>query len=191
MKTVNISQLQEVLLAIEEGKISIKDILNLINKYDEKKDELKPKEFDPNNINLIIDYSRNLKQMIKAGKYAWANKEITEEHFPLLTRVRGKKIQISAKLFYFNRSISSSDVISEMEKEGYRPATLAELLALGEEYPAIQTEFPVVALGFIWSFNNSGRRVTVLRFGGSRRGVHLYWFNINWNDTFRFLAIRK
>lgn len=189
MKTVNISQLQEVLSAIEEGKISIKDIIKLINENNEKEEELKSKEYEPDNINLIVNYSRDLKQMIAAGKYAWANKDITEEHFPLQTELRAKQLSLSTKLFHFNRLISSKDAIFEMEKNGYHPANLAELLALGEIYPNIQKEFPVTALGSVWNFADSGHRVPALRFGGSRRGLHLYWFSIKWNKDYRFLAV--
>jgi undecaprenyl-diphosphatase len=53
------------------------------------------------------------------------------------------------KLFHFNRDISSEDAIAEMDKDGFRPATLAELLALGEAQPELQKQFPIIALSSV------------------------------------------
>jgi len=142
-------------------------------------------------IKLTVDYSRTLKEMINAGNYGWANDDITEKNFPLPTKLLGKKITASTKLFHFDRRISSEDAISEMNKAGYRPATLAELLALGEAHPELQKEFPIVALGSVWRGEDGGHVVPVLGFGGHRRGLVLYWLGNVWPDVCRFFGVRK
>jgi hypothetical protein len=78
-----------------------------------------------------------------------------------------------------------------MDKAGYRPATLAELLALGEAHPELQKEFPIVALGSIWHDADGNRDVPVLSFDGSRRKLFLNWFVNDWYVNFRFLGVRK
>ena len=135
---------------------------------------------------LNVNYSRTLKEMIIAGNYDWINGDIKEKNFPLPTELLGKKITASNKLFHFNRSISSENAISEMNKAGYRPATLAELLALGEAYPEQQKEFPIVALGSIWC-----RTVPGFGFVDFERRLGLAWFGIGWEYNYRFLAVRK
>ena len=84
---------------------------------------------------LHILASISLKDRIARGKYDWVNSDITEEHFPTNIPVA---YDAEYKLFHFNRSISSDDAIKEMEKDGFRPAVLAELLVLGETQPELQ-----------------------------------------------------
>jgi hypothetical protein len=183
--SISVSDLKTVVDALETGEITMTDILLLINKQDnqvkEKTDE----------ITFIIDYSRTVQEMIKAGNYDWTNSNITEKHFPLPTELKGKKVEVSSKLFHFNRPIGSKDAISEMDKAGYRPATLAELLVLGEAHPELQKEFPIVALGSVWRDVSDDRRVPVLGFGGYERRLGLRWFGLGWNDSYRFLGVRK
>ncbi len=103
----------------------------------------------------------------------------------------GKKVEVSAKLFHFNRDISSGDAISEMDKTGYRPATLMELLVLGFLFPEMQRQFPIVALGSLWRIAGSFRVVPSLGVGGSRRELDLHWFDNDWDAHSRFLGVRK
>ena len=131
------------------------------------------------------------KQAIADGKYDWKNSDITTKNFPVSPEMIGKKSDISAKLFYFNRDISSDDAISEMDKAGYRPATLMELLVLGFLFPELQRQFPIVALGSVWRNANVNRYVPCLSAGNSRRGLNLGWLDSNWDACCRFLGVRK
>lgn len=183
--SILVSDLKTVVEALETGKITMADILALINN---KKEDNQGKK---NEINLIVDYSRTVQEMINAGNYGWTNSDITEKHFPLPTEINGKQVSVSTKLFHFYLSISSKDAIAEMDKAGYRPATLTELLALGEAYPELQKEFPIVALGSVWRDGGGDRRVPVLRFSDYRRKLFLNWFDGDWPDDYRFLGVRK
>jgi hypothetical protein len=138
--------------------------------------------------NIVVDYGRSLKQMIKAGNYDWVNKNITAEHFP----VKGKgKHELSVTLFHFNRTTRSDDAIAEMNKQGFRPAKIEELLFLGEKYPDIQREFPIVSLGCVWWNPDGSRYVPCLSRRGSKRELNLGCFRNDWHDCCRFLAVRK
>ncbi|MDI6734190.1 MAG: hypothetical protein QMD50_01710 [Patescibacteria group bacterium] len=146
---------------------------------------------------LIVDTSRNvphifadltLSDRIKRGKYDWVNSDITEKNFP--TNVPAD-YKAEYKLFHFNRYISSEDVIKEMDKEGFRPGVLAELLAFGEKEPDLQRQFPIVALGSLWRLLSGCRCVPVLDHGDAGRGLGLSLFELVWNGHHRFLAVRK
>jgi len=188
MKKVSIavSDLQAVLTALEEGKISIKDILTLINKENDQ-----VKKDSEEMITLTVDYSRTLKQMIADGKYDWKNENITEKNFPIPEEVKGKKVEISTKLFHFNRDISSEDAKKEMDKDGFRPATLFEQQAFAQKHPELQRQFPIVALGSVWRSTYGIRRVPYLRVDDDERGLRLDWLGFIWRADCRFLAVRK
>lgn len=182
--SISVSDLKTVVEALETGAITMENILTLIDKKEDdqsKKDE----------INLVVDYSRTVQEMINAGNYGWTDNDIMEKHFPLPTELNGKQVSVSTKLFHFNRSISSKNAIAEMDKAGYRPATLTELLALGEAYPELQKEFPIVAFGSVWRVESGGRRVPVLYFDDDGRGLDLSWFDDDWYGDCRFLGVRK
>lgn len=136
---------------------------------------------------LHITANLSLADRIARGEYDWANPEITEEHFP--TNVPGE-YDAEYKLFHFNRTISSEDAIKEMEREGYRPGTLVELLALGEAQPKLQTQFPIVALGSVWRNPYGSYLVPALSWSDGR-GLGFLWFGSSWGAGFRFLAVRK
>jgi hypothetical protein len=183
---IEVSELQELLSVIEDNNLSIAEAIERIQ--DKKVTDEQPKNDE---IVLSVDYSRTVQEMINAGKYGWTNDNITEKHFPLPTELNGKKVSVSTKLFHFNRPINSQDAIKEMDKAGYRPATLAELLALGEKQPELQKEFPIVALGSIWTDALGDRDVPFLDVYGLERRLSLYWFDFDWYDGCRFLAVRK
>lgn len=138
--------------------------------------------------NIVVDYNRSLADMIKAGKYDRVNSDINSKHFPL----KGKgKHELNATLFHFDRYIESDDAIAEMDKQGYRPGKVEELLALGEKYPDLQKEFPIVALGSVWRDPYGYRDVPCLSWYGSERDLYLSWFDDRWIADYRFLAFRK
>lgn len=137
--------------------------------------------------NIMVDYTRSLTEMIKAGKYDWVNDDIDSKHLSL----KGKgKHELSATLFHFDRYIKSDDAIAKMDKQGYRPAAIEELLALGEKYPDLQREFLIVALGSVW-WDLGYRGVPCLDQSSSDRDLGLYRFSGEWDPHCRFLALRK
>jgi hypothetical protein len=141
----------------------------------------------PKTLRIVVDYSLSLEQMITAGKYDWSNSDITAKRFPL----KGSgKVELEPKLFYFGRDMSSDNVIAEMDKEGFRPCTIEELLAIGEQHPELQRKFPLVALGSVAKVNGN-RHVACLFRDGSGRELHLGWFGHGWHVVCRFPAVRK
>lgn len=182
---IETSELQRLFEAMEEENLFIGEVITLIQGKN-KSIKTRGAEF-----NLSVDYSRTLQEMINAGNYACVNSDITDKNFPIPPEMTGKKVEVSAKLFHFNRPISSEDAISEMDKAGYRPATLAELLALGEAQPELQRQFPIIALGSVWHHAYGYRRVPCLDVGGVEREFNLGWFGRDWVAGCRFLAVRK
>jgi len=142
-------------------------------------------------IMLTIDYTKTLEQAIAVGKYDRADSDITAKNFPIFPEMVGKKVDVFVKLFHFNRDISSGEAISEMDKGGYRPATSMELLVLGYQYPELQRQFPIVALGSVLRHASLGRYVPYLDAFDYERVLYLLWFDSVWNAHCRFLGVCK
>lgn len=128
-----------------------------------------------------------LKGLIDAGKYDYVNPNITEAKFPVPADfVLGS----DPKVFHFNCDISSEKAIEEMDKVGYRPAMIWDLLDYGAENPEEQRKFPIVGLGSVGEVG--GRRsVPCLGLGVSGRFLNLSWFDRGWRARCRFLGVRK
>lgn len=103
----------------------------------------------------------------------------------------GKKVEVSTKLFHFNRDIGSETAVTEMDMAGYRPATFMELLVLGFLFPEPQRQFPIVALGSVWHSAHGFRYVPCLDINGSKRELDLGWSVGGWIAHCRFLGVRK
>lgn len=158
-------------------------------------------------ITLTIDYAKTPEQVIADGNYALEDPfNIASKNFPISPEMIGKKVEVATKLFHFNRDISSSDeVIAEMDKDGYRPATLMELLALDSLLPALQRQFKIAALGSVWYEDNSASYVPCLYVSDSSSiGDYLNAGNFRrelnrsgsgtvlpWNASSRFLGVHK
>jgi len=137
---------------------------------------------------VVVDYTKTLKQMIHAGNYDWVNPDINEMNF----KVEGQgKQEKEIVLFHFGRYISSGDAIAEMAKAGYCPAQIQELLALGAANPELQKQFPIVALGSAWQNPDGNRGVTYLFWSVRERDLDLSWFEFDWDEDYRFAAVRK
>lgn len=140
---------------------------------------------------VTVDYSRTIDEMIEFGKYDLVSDGITEKTFPLPTKFLGKKIITPVKLFQFKQVAGSDYVISEMEKMGCHPATLAELMALGESQPDLQRKFSIAALGSVWSSAHGIEYVALLRGDVHGRMLSLSQYDNYWQNNIRFLAVCK
>lgn len=141
------------------------------------------------NYEIEVDYNRSLADMIKATKRHCVDGNINAKHFPL----KGKgKHKLTAALFHFNRSMESEDAIAEMDKRGYRPGHIEELLAFDEKHPDFQRKFVLVAaLGSVWRNQEGDRLVPYLDWYNFERQLDLCCFWNKWFATYRFLAFRK
>ncbi len=149
--------------------------------------ESKSTSFITHNFPAILVLERTLKDAIKVGKYYWKDENITEKNFPTSKELFGIKDMV---LFHFNENISSENASKKMDEAGYRPATLMELLTIGEKYPEIQCEFSLIALGSSAKIDDV---LCVPNLLGVSIGTYLRlcdWYDV-WLPSFRFLAVRK
>jgi len=138
---------------------------------------------------IIIDYEKTIEQAINDGNYDWKNKNVNSNNFPMPIGIVGGIVEIETKLFQFNKTLRSNEVIIEMQKSGYRPAILIELLALGKKFPELQRQFPIMALGSIWKNALGQVEVPYLDVFGGKRGLHLTWIGFQWISCYRFLGV--
>lgn len=122
----------------------------------------------------------SLEKLIKKGKFDYVNSDITPSNFPAQP-LRSSEY----KLFHFNRSITSEDAEKEIEKEGYTTANIFELLS----WKDWNSKDIVIALGSSCMLGGD-RRVPRLR-GFGERYLYLYWWDGEWDDGCRFLAVRN
>lgn len=136
---------------------------------------------------IIVDYSKSLQQMIEAGGYDYANPDITAEHFP----VAEGQAELEAVLLHFNLRIGSDEALQLMGAQGFRAGSLPELCAFGARHPDVQRQFPIVALGSVWTDSGGSRFVASLWGNHGKRSLFLDWFEDDWDPYYRFLAFRK
>ncbi len=137
---------------------------------------------------VTVNYDLSVEDAVIAGKYGWANSDISSKHFP---SQRKGTTDAEIILVHFNRDTGSDDVLRDLDKQGLRPAELPELLAFGSKYPDVQREFPVIALGSMWQGPDGSRFCACLDRLGSRRDLGLIWLDTWWYDYCRFAALRK
>jgi len=123
-----------------------------------------------------------LQTLIKNGKFNYVNTDITAKNFPAPKKL-GK-----VELINFKRNISSEEAIKEMDKKGMRPANLYELLVFAEK--EWNGKDWVVALGSVWRGPYGDRYVPYL-YWRDERFLSLRWYDGDWDDYWRFLAVRK
>lgn len=140
---------------------------------------------------VMVNYDRSIEDRVKDGKYDWANSDITSSHFP--SQETGIK-EVSIEFIHFRRNMKTDDILGELDKKGLRPATLKELLSLGEQYPDLQREFPIIALGSVWRLLGGIRCYAFLSrcgFSGRRLGLDWLWLGIRKRGGRFFIAVRK
>ena len=142
----------------------------------------------PAKYKIVVDYDRSLAQMIQDGNYDSVHDSIIAEHFPVSGEGRHT---ISVVLLHFSRAMTFDKVLVEMNKQGYRPATIEKLLALGKAHPDLQRKFQIVALDSFWENLYGSYRAPCLHGCVDSRRLCLGWFGDVWDTNDRFLAVRK
>jgi hypothetical protein len=137
---------------------------------------------------VTVNRDRTIADGVVAGKYDWKNNDINDVNF---RRTGSGSESAEIILVHFDRSMSTSNVLKELEKRNLRPADLQELLAIGEQSPDKQRAFPIVALGSVWLHPLGLRCVPYLRWYGSERALNLIWLERDWDDRCCFAALRK
>jgi len=100
-------------------------------------------------VNITVDYTKTIEQSIAEGNYCDVNDRITDKNFPIYPEMIGKKVEISVKLFHFNHNMRDDSATYEINKAGYRPATLMELLAFCS-HSDLRKNYNIVALGSVY-----------------------------------------
>lgn len=141
-----------------------------------------------NAFTVLVDETLSVEEAIKLGKFGWVNDDITSKTLPKLKD--GKKGDKEVAIFHFGKDISSEDAIALMDKAGFKPATIWDLLGLAVKEPNLQRKFQVVALGSVCG-RYDWRGAPCLDEDGVRRRLGLRWFDGDWNDSDRFAGVRK
>lgn len=146
-----------------------------------------PKGGTVNSYPLTVYYSKTIEQMVAAGRYDCKNTDITSRNYPHnKTGVETPIIEV----VHFNKSLDSDAVVAELDKMGLRPATAAELLALGEQLPYLQRQWWIVGLGSV-AIVDGDRCVPCLGTDGFLRRLDLFRWDFRWDAIYRFAAVRK
>ena len=141
----------------------------------------------PTTLAITAGYGRTIERLVRAGKYNFANGNITSQNFPT---TREGVVQLKAVLVHFNRFIKSDDAVAELDKLKLRAGEIHELLAFGEQHPDEQRKYPILALGSIVKFGDY-RYFPYLSGWSGRRKANLGWWGGRCRDSCRFLAFRK
>jgi len=131
---------------------------------------------------------KTLINLIASLKLDWVNPNMTEANFPTQPEdlIETEK---EFKEFNFGKTMSSEDIITEMNKENFRPATTREQLKWALKN--WDEKSIVVALGQSWLYSGGRRHVSVLCLYFSLRWLNLFWFGRDWSGDVRFLGVRK
>lgn len=138
------------------------------------------------NLQISVDCSQTLEEMILAPHLDWVRGDISSKWYPV--KGRGRKI-LKVEIVHLNCEISPEGAIAEIIKRGMRPALIEELLAFGTSFPEIQRNFRVVALGSFTEVLGS-YNIPYLGVGSEGRSLDLLSCSVISSDC-RFLAISE
>jgi hypothetical protein len=152
--------------------------------------------FITHRLNLFVDETVSVakaSRIAKLQRYYGGETEIRNAYFPAEGKV--KKIKKQVVIFHFNKEMSSNEIISEMEKDGYVPGTIRDLLSLSAAEPELQKKFPIIALASCRSLVTSDQykylvvpRISVY---GTKRDLDLVVYASAWSAENHFIAVRK
>lgn len=182
------SDLRRLSLAMESKNLTINQVIKTIENDGVIREGLSRITDD---VFLEVDYTKTVEQVIAGSNYEWKVTGINSENFPISPEMVGKKVVVSAAIFWPNYDISSEEIVSELDKVGYRPATLMELLFLRILFPRLQGQFIVVAPGSIWCDDKRSQSVPYLDVVGFKYGLGLVCPDDKWGNFYYFLAVLK
>ncbi|MEI6627470.1 MAG: hypothetical protein WCL61_02650 [bacterium] len=141
-------------------------------------------------LTITVNQCQSVEKLLEAGKFAFRAAYINSRHYPVPQKA--KKFQQPVALFWFDGMgmVDTETVLAQMAKEGYRPATIWELLFLAIAYPELQIEFNIVALGTVYHHPDQDR-VFLLYFSQRLPSVGEDTYKQQWRQNTRFLAVPK
>src|SRR3989344_2200255 len=109
---------------------------------------------------VVIDYDEDLETAILSGVYNDAHPAIVP---PASWQTQtGKREKGDIYPFEIDHPMETEEVLQLMQEKGFAPAGIYALLALGAQYPEIQWECPVIALGSRWKNRDGDSGVAYL-----------------------------
>lgn len=162
-------EIQEIIEAVEGGNIPTSEIIELTkkNNVQNQKVILQAAEITEENFleefRLPVDYNKFESTAIREGNYSTVPTRWKNICFLASKELRDlREIELIAKLFKFNCDISFQNACKEINKAGYDPAIIPELLAFGALNPKLQLKFTILAPGALYNFLSFGPCVPCL-----------------------------
>lgn len=179
------SQMKEIMAQYRRGALNDRHIQALI----EHRNPFPKKEVDGDVFPVTVNYDLSVESLVAHGKYDLKNDSINSKNFQ--TERKGTQT-ITLEPVHLNQTLTSEEVLKELEKRGLRPAELHELLSFGIQYPNEQRNYPIMALASVWrDWWRGSQHVAFLNGSGDKRGLYLGWLGGRWYEGCRFLAVRE
>jgi hypothetical protein len=142
---------------------------------------------------VLVDRNRDLRQdMLKIEPNITDRQASHMEKLP----VKGTGVEeVEISIIQIEKNLSSEQVIEELDKQGFRPADLSELLAVGVVCPDLGCKFIVNALGshadFVDTYTGCVCHClpSILWDGKERRVFFRHW-SVIWKNEW-FAVVRK
>lgn len=136
----------------------------------------------------VVQSALTLAERITACKLDWFDKDILKwrrEDTPPTTLGE-------TDVIHFGCDISNGQALAEVDRRGYRPGNIEELLDRGTKNPTEQCQYPIIALGSVFVRPSAGSRFSPCLVGGdAKRGLDLRRRDVDWGGRCRFLVVRK
>ena len=133
-----------------------------------------------------ISVSGNIVDAVRAGRYDLFNDSVNDQFF-----TADQPHDCDLILKHFSKNMRVDPVLAILDAEGLRPATMSELLALGAQHSDLQRRFHIAALGSVWHNLRGYSNVGYLSGNAGFRALHLYGYDIRWDASDCFAAVRK
>lgn len=147
----------------------------------------------PDKFIAMIEYSK-LSYGDLAELFGRVNGDLQRAQFELTgpcKNVGQQAGKIEFRYVHMQKSASTKEVLTEIEKRGLRPATHEELVGFASQFPEEQRRFPIVELGSVWRNGHDSCSVIHQRGKDGLRWMGLARTNGVWLDSCRFLAVPK
>ena len=141
------------------------------------------------NFAVTVDYNISVEDALRRGKYTYID-DISSDNFPPSRHRRGIK-KLSIQLVHFSHDVTKEQLLEELKHKGLRAAELRELLALGEQYPDIQRQVRVLALGSVWMRIQNHRSAPFLSGSVKSRSLFLMFLDRTLPRDCWFAAVRR
>jgi hypothetical protein len=138
-----------------------------------------------------IDFTKTLDQMIEQGRFDTANDDIRKENFPTPASLL-LNVECEVVLVHMNCHASDAEINEAMKKDGLRPATIVEGLALAAQHKDRQRKFQLAMLGSSWIPREGYQYYVSLDGDENSRNLSLFGgFPVyKWYPHWRFAAVR-